>query len=91
MEETTTLVNDTIIAHVRQIDDNITTLTALMVILLVVGASYLINKIFNNETIRTVWDKDDEKYYGKSGVASGKDFPVPNFCYQKKWKKDRVL
>ena len=24
---------------------------------------YLINKIFNNETIRTVWDKDDEKYY----------------------------
>ena len=24
---------------------------------------YLINKIFNNETIRTVWDKEDEKYY----------------------------
>ena len=24
---------------------------------------YLINKIFNNETIRTLWDKDDEKYY----------------------------
>ena len=24
---------------------------------------HLINKIFNNETIRTVWDKDDEKYY----------------------------
>ena len=23
----------------------------------------LINKIFNNETIRTVWDKDDEKYW----------------------------
>ena len=23
----------------------------------------LINKIFNNETIRTVWDKEDEKYY----------------------------
>ena len=21
------------------------------------------NKIFNNETIRTVWDKEDEKYY----------------------------
>lgn len=20
-------------------------------------------KIFNNETIKTVWDKDDEKYY----------------------------
>lgn len=45
MEETTTLVNDTIIAHVRQIDDNITTLTALVVILLVVGGAYLINKI----------------------------------------------
>ena len=23
----------------------------------------LVNKIFNNETIRTVWDKEDEKYY----------------------------
>ena len=45
MEETTTFVNDTIIAHVRQIDDNITTLTALMVMLVGVGASYLINKI----------------------------------------------
>ena len=24
---------------------------------------YLINKLFNNKTIRTVWDKDEEKYY----------------------------
>ena len=24
---------------------------------------HLINKLFNNETIRTVWDKEDEKYY----------------------------
>ena len=24
---------------------------------------YLVNKIFNNETIRTVWDKEQEKYY----------------------------
>ena len=24
---------------------------------------HLFNKIFNNETIRTVWDKEDEKYY----------------------------
>lgn len=24
---------------------------------------HLINKIFNNETIRTMWDKEDEKYY----------------------------
>ena len=24
---------------------------------------HLINRIFNNETIRTVWDKESEKYY----------------------------
>ena len=24
---------------------------------------HLVNKIFNNETIRTIWDKKDEKYY----------------------------
>ena len=24
---------------------------------------HLINKIFNNETIRTVWDTEEEKYY----------------------------
>ena len=24
---------------------------------------HLINKIFNNETIRTIWNKDEEKYY----------------------------
>ena len=24
---------------------------------------HLINKIFNNETIRTIWDKEHEKYY----------------------------
>ena len=24
---------------------------------------YLINQIFNNETIRTIWNKEDEKYY----------------------------
>ena len=24
---------------------------------------HLISKIFNNETIRTIWDKDKEKYY----------------------------
>ena len=24
---------------------------------------HLINKIFDNEEIRTVWDKDEEKYY----------------------------
>ena len=24
---------------------------------------HLMNKIFNNETIRTIWDKDEEKYF----------------------------
>ena len=24
---------------------------------------HFINKLFNNETIRTVWDKEQEKYY----------------------------
>ncbi len=40
---------------------------------------HLINKIFNDETIRTVWDKDDEKYYISVidivGVLSGSDNP----------------
>ena len=24
---------------------------------------HLIHKMFNNETIRTIWDKEEEKYY----------------------------
>ena len=24
---------------------------------------HLVNKLFNNETIRTVWDNDQEKYF----------------------------
>lgn len=40
---------------------------------------HLINKIFNNETIRTVWDKEDEKYYISVvdivGVISESDNP----------------
>ena len=36
---------------------------------------YLINKIFNNESIRTVWNKEEEKYYisvvDVVGVISG--------------------
>lgn len=40
---------------------------------------HLINKIFNNEAIRTVWDKEDEKYYISVvdivGVLSGSDRP----------------
>ena len=27
------------------------------------GRMYLINKIFNNDMIRTVWDKEQEKYF----------------------------
>ena len=40
---------------------------------------YLINKIFNNETIRTVWDKEDEKYYisivDMIGILTGSNRP----------------
>ena len=40
---------------------------------------HLIKKIFNNETIRTVWDKESEKYYisvvDVVGVLSGSDRP----------------
>ena len=40
---------------------------------------HLINKIFNNETIRTVWNKDEEKYYisivDLVGVLSESDRP----------------
>jgi hypothetical protein len=40
---------------------------------------HLINKIFNNETIRTVWDKEKEKYYisvvDMIGVLTGSDRP----------------
>ena len=39
----------------------------------------LINKLFNNETIRTIWDKDEEKYYISIvdivGVISGSKRP----------------
>lgn len=40
---------------------------------------HLINKLFNKETIRTVWDKEQEKYYVSVvdvvGVLSGSDRP----------------
>ena len=40
---------------------------------------HLINKIFNNETIRTIWDKENEKYYISVvdivGVLSESDNP----------------
>ena len=39
----------------------------------------LINKIFNQETIRTIWDKEDEKYYISIidivGILSGSKRP----------------
>lgn len=38
---------------------------------------HLVNKLFNNDTIRTVWDNDKEKYYisivDMVGVLSGSD------------------
>lgn len=38
---------------------------------------HLINKMFNNETIRTVWDKEEEKYFisvvDVVGFLSGSD------------------
>ena len=39
---------------------------------------FLVNKIFNNETIRTVWDKEQEKYFISvvdivSAVSGSKD------------------
>ena len=41
--------------------------------------TYLINKIFNNENIRTVWDKESEKYYisvvGVVGILSESENP----------------
>ena len=40
---------------------------------------HLVNKIIKNETIRTVWDKEDEKYYISVvdivGVVSESDNP----------------
>ena len=40
---------------------------------------HLINKIFNNKTIRTIWDKEEEKYYisvvDVVGVLSESDRP----------------
>ena len=40
---------------------------------------HLVNKIFNNETIRTIWDKDQEKYYisvvDMVGILSESDNP----------------
>ncbi len=43
------------------------------------GKMHFVNKIFNNEMIRTVWDKKKEKYYiivvDLVGVLSESDRP----------------
>ena len=53
---------------------------------------HLINKIFNNETIRTVWDKDTEKYYISVvdivGILSESDNPRNYWKVLKKRLKD---
>ena len=53
---------------------------------------HLINKIFNNETIRTVWDKEQEKYYISVvdivGVVSESDNPQVYWRVMKKRLKD---
>ena len=42
---------------------------------------HLINKIFNNETIRTVWDKEAEKYYIRSEMKWGKNINPFKVCF----------
>ena len=53
---------------------------------------HLMNKIFNNETIRTVWDKEEEKYYISVvdivGVLSESDNPQVYWRVMKKRLKD---
>jgi len=54
---------------------------------------HLINKIFNSKTIRTVWDKEEEKYYisvvDVVGVLSESDNPRKYWNWLKaKLKKD---
>jgi len=53
---------------------------------------YLINKLFNNKTIRTVWDKEKEKYYISVvdivGAVSESDNPQVYWRVMKKRLKD---
>ena len=53
---------------------------------------YLINKLFNNKTIRIVWDKDEEKYYisvvDVVGVLTESDNPQIYWRVLKKRLKD---
>ena len=47
------------------------------------GKMYLLNKIFNNDTIRTVWDKEHIV-----GVISGSDRPRKYWRNLKKIKEE---
>ena len=53
---------------------------------------HLVNKLFNNETIRNVWDKENEKYYisvvDLIGVLSESDNPQVYWRVMKKRLKD---
>lgn len=53
---------------------------------------YLINKLFNDKTIRTVWNKDEEKYYVSVvdivGAVSESDNPQVYWRVMKKRLKD---
>ena len=53
---------------------------------------YLVNKIFNNETIRTIWDKEQEKYFISVvdivGVVSESNNPQTYWRVLKKRLKD---
>ena len=53
---------------------------------------YIVNKIFNNETIRTVWDKEQEKYFisivDLVGVLSESENPQTYWRVLKKRLKD---
>ena len=51
---------------------------------------YLINKLFNDKTIRTVWDKEEEKYYVSvvdvTGAAADSDNPRKYW----NWLKNKI-
>ena len=53
---------------------------------------YLVNKIFNNETIRTAWDKEQEKYFISvvdiAGILSESNNPQTYWRVMKKRLKD---
>ena len=51
---------------------------------------YLINKLFNNKTIRTIWDKENEKYYVSAVDVAGE---LSNSAEPRKywnWLKNKV-